>query len=241
MKRPRLSALAFFAVFSAALPAHAQQVSQPLTGAVWATTDYVNRGISRSDGPALQGRIQLNHAPTGLFAGAAASTVDLNTDPDANVETVLFGGLQGNYEGIDYNGKLSWYAYPGGNNGKEDYVELALTGGYDFGPFYASGTWAFSPDYINGSGASFYYGADLVVPVVYDLKAKAHMGFQFVNRDNSYIQSGAMDWGLGLWYNYAPWDMDIGLQYTDTDLSKSECREHCGARAALVASKDFGM
>ncbi len=236
MKKFTLTAAALLAF---AAPAFAQQVDHTITGNVWATTDYVNRGISRSDGPALQGRIQANHAPTGLFAGVAGSTVDMNLDKDANVEAVLFGGIQGTYADADYNAKLGYYTYPGGDNDDADYLELALTGGYDFGPFYGSLTWAISPDYINGSGLGIYYGGDIAVPLPYDLKAKAHLGFQYVTDEGPYIDSLATDWGFGLWYNYAAYDVDIGLQYTDTDLDSDECVEECGGRAALMLSKNI--
>jgi uncharacterized protein (TIGR02001 family) len=211
-----------------------------LSGDVGVTTDYRNRGISRTDDhPALQGRLQLNH-PMGIYGGVSGSTVDMHTDDDANVEAVLFGGYKGNVGGVDYKADLSYNAYPGGDNDDEDYWEFNLTGGYDFGPFYGSLTWAFSPDYINSSGASFYYGGDVSAPLAYNITAKGHMGFQFVDDEDQYVSSDYMDWSLGGWYNYAPYDVDLGLEYVDTNLDNNECAEKCGAQLLVRAKKDFG-
>lgn len=220
------------------LPAYAQD-STMFSGDVGIVSDYSNRGISRSDeGPALQGRLQLNH-PSGVYAGVGASTVDMSSDSDANIEGILFGGITGNYDGIDYNAKVTYTAYPGGDNDDLDYFEFAATGGYDFDVFYASLTWAVSPDYINSSGLSFYYSGDVRVPITDAFSAKGHLGFAFIDDESNYAED-YMDWALGLWYNYAPWDVDVGLQYVDTDLDDNECVESCGSRIILGVSKDFG-
>jgi uncharacterized protein (TIGR02001 family) len=238
---PRLLLSASLLLLSA-LPALAQEQQPPLTAHLGVVSDYTVRGISRSDeGPAVQGGVQYTHQ-SGFYAGADASTVDMNLDDDANVEAVLFGGATGDYSGIQYKANLSYNAYPGGDNDDLDYWEFELTGGYDFGPFSGSLTWAISPDYINDSGVSLYYGADLEapIPVGYTaLTAKAHLGFQFIDDEQNYAQDYA-DWSLGLWYNWEPYDIDFGLQYIDTDLDDDECAEDCGSRAVLSAAKSFG-
>lgn len=220
-----------------AAPAFAKDFNVSGMGQV--VSDYNNRGISRSDeNPALQGRIQLEHI-TGVYAGAGASTIDMKGDGGANVEGLLFGGYKGNFDGLEYDGKLSYTGYPSTDNDDLDYIELAFTGGYNFDVFYASLSWAFSPDYINGSGASFYYGGDIIVPIQTAWSAKAHMGFQFVTDEKTYVSSDYADWSLGLWYNWADYDVDFGLQYVDTDLDDNECVEKCGSRALVSISKDF--
>lgn len=217
-------------------PAFAQQA---VSAQVSALSDYTYRGISRSDEhPALQGEIQINH-PSGLFAGVQGTTVDLNADNDANVEAVLFGGMQGDYTGIKFKGTVSYNTYPGGDNDDLDYWEFTAEGDYDFGPFQAGLTWAFSPNYINDSGMSFYYGADVAAPLQnygLDLTAKAHLGFQMIDDENRYAEDYA-DWSMGLWYNWAQYDVDFGLQYVDTDIDDRDCVESCGSRAVLSATK----
>lgn len=240
MKRFALSAALLLATTSFAYAEDPLRMTNAsVTGEAGVMTDYMVRGISRSDGPAAQGRIQLNH-PLGLHAGAQATNVDMNIDDDAFVETVLYGGYKGQYAGIDYDGKIAWNGYPGGDNDDMDYWEFTARGGYDFGPFYGALTWAFSPDYINGSGMSLYYGGDLTVPMGTDFALKGHLGFQFVDEENRYISSDTMDWGAGVNYNYTPYDVDFALEYADTDLDDNECTEECGSRFLLRATKDFG-
>jgi uncharacterized protein (TIGR02001 family) len=200
----------------AATPALAQQYS--LEGRVSGMTDYRVRGISRSDeNPALQGNAQINVPVSGLtpFVGGQATTVDLSTeDGGADVEGILFGGVAGNYAGIDRQGKLAYNAYPGSDADDLDYWEFELTGDYDFGPFVAGLTWAMSPEYINESGSSLYYGADIAVPLYnftnMDLAARGHIGFQFIDDESRYTEDYT-DWSLGLWYNWADYDVDFGL------------------------------
>lgn len=218
--------------------AMAQQYTLTASGRI--VSDYRSRGISRSDeGGALQGKVEVDHV-SGVYGGIGASSIDLSADSDANVEALLFGGYKGDYDGIEYDAKLTYAAYPGADDGDLDYVELELTGGYDFEVFYASLTWAASPDYINGSGFSIYYGGDVTVPVTPSVSAKAHLGYQYVGDEGPYVTDNVTDWSLGAWYNYAPYDVDFGLEYVDTDLDKGECTEKCGARGVLTVSKSLG-
>lgn len=217
-------------------PAMAQQYTLTANGAV--VSDYRNRGISRSDGPAVQGKLEVGHI-SGLYAGGGASTVDLNMDRDANVEGILFGGYRGNYDGIEYDAKINYTGYIGANNGDLDYWEFVITGGYDFDVFYASLTWAVSPDYINDSGTSLYYGGDIAVPIYDSWSARAHIGFEFIGDEGPYVTDDVIDWSLGLWYNVPEYDVDLGLQYVDTNLDDNQCVEDCGSKAVLSASKSF--
>lgn len=223
-----------------AFPAFAQDINVSANAAV--VSDYRNRGISRSDeGLAAQGSIAIQHV-SGLHAGVSGSTINLRMEDDADVEGVLFGGYKGNFDGIEYDAKISYTAYPGADddNGRDlDYFEFEITGGYDFDVFYGSLTWAISPDYINESGVSLYYGADIAIPIQEAWSAKAHLGFQFVGEEGPYLADNATDWSAGIWYNWADYDVDFGLQYVDTDLDESDCVEHCSGKAVLSASKAF--
>lgn len=222
---------------SMAGPALAGEVT--VSGDVGAVSDYRNRGISRTDeGPALQGRIQLDHI-SGIYGGVKGSTVNMRLDDDANVEGILFGGYKGNFDGIEYDAKLTYNSFLGSDLDDLDYAEFEFTGGYDFDVFYASLTWALSPDYINGSGASLYYGGDIIVPIQTELTAKAHLGFEFVGDEGPYVNDNVTDWSVGLYYNWADYDVDLGIQYVDTSLDENDCVEKCGGRALVSATKDF--
>lgn len=236
MNRLFLTAAAFFSLSAAALAQDSRYDSAMVQGEVGAVTDYRHRGISRSDeSPALQGRLQLQH-PVGLYGGVGASTVDYG---DAGVEAVLFGGYKTNFDGLDVKGEIDYYAYPGDDSDDLDYWEFVATFGYDFDVFYGQFTWAASPEYINESGMSLYYGADLSVPLQYGLTAKGHLGFMFIDDEARYAEDYA-DWSLGLWYNWAEYDVNFGLEYIDTDIDDDECFDNCGATAVFTAKKPFG-
>lgn len=237
MSRLLLTALLLTAAFPA-LAQDARYKDATFSGEVGAVSDYRVRGISRSDeGPAVQGRLQLK-APNGLYGGAEASTVDIG---DANVEGVLFGGYKTNFDGVDLDGKVTYNAYDDdGNSGVDlDYWEFVASAGYDFDVFYGALTWAASPDYIAESGPSFYYAADLMVPTGYGITGKAHLGFQFIDDEATYAEDYT-DWSLGLFYNWADYNVNFGLEYVDTNLDDNECFDQCGSTAVLSAKMPFG-
>lgn len=223
-----------------AVPAFAQDTrydAAMVTGDVRGVSDYRVRGISRSDeAPAVQGKIQFN-APVGLYGGVGASTVDLG---DAQVEGILFGGYKADFDGVQLDGKISYNAYDDDAGDVDlDYWEFVGTAGYDFDVFYGSLMWAASPDYIAESGMSLYYGADVSVPLEYGFNLNGHVGFQFIDDESNYAEDYA-DWSLGLWYNWAEWDVDFGLQYVDTDIEDDECFDRCDATVVFTAKKPFG-
>mgnify|MGYP000213684053 CR=1 FL=1 len=208
-----------------------------VSGDVTGVSDYRHRGISRSDeGPALQGKLQLN-SNIGLYGGLKGSTVDFG---DADVEAVLFGGYKMDFDGVDVKTELNYSTYPGDDGDDLDYAEFIASFGYDFDVFYGALTWGISPEYINESGMSLYYGADVAVPLEYGLTATANLGFMFIDDEARYAEDYA-HWGLGIWYNWAEWDVDLGLEYVDTNIDDDECMDNCGATAVFTAKKPFGF
>ena len=92
MKRCRLLAVVILGsvLFTTTLPTAAQAASNPLRLQVAVVTDYVFRGISRSDNdPAAQAGLEYLHA-SGAYAGIWGSSVD--TPKDSDIELDVYAG-----------------------------------------------------------------------------------------------------------------------------------------------------
>jgi len=121
-----------------------------LGGYVAATTDYVKRGVTQSDGhPALQLSAEVSFE-NGLFLGVWGSTVDITNTPVRQRDLEL-----NYYAGYVLDASDSWrlsvgavaYDYPGQTgNVNYDYLEFSLGGSFD------DRVWlevAYSPDLYN--------------------------------------------------------------------------------------------
>jgi len=96
----------------AAVPTTAR-VEVAVGGHLTATTDYVLRGLSQTRGaPAIQADLHVAH-PGGWFAGAWASTVDLNRGPGATLELNAYAGRVWQLDPA-WNARMTavHYAYP---------------------------------------------------------------------------------------------------------------------------------
>lgn len=81
-----------------------------------AASDYRYRGISQTRlQPALQGGADVVHNPSGVYAGAWASTIKWTSDAggDGSVELDLYAGKRGELSsGLGYDAGVLTYAYP---------------------------------------------------------------------------------------------------------------------------------
>jgi hypothetical protein len=115
MKRSSL-ATAILATFCAAGVVHAEEAAAPsgplsaenFTSTVRLTTDYRARGISNSDGPAIQGSLDWGY--NGFFLGAWASNTEFS---DANIEMDFYGGYKFAAAGLNFTLQGIYYAFPG--------------------------------------------------------------------------------------------------------------------------------
>ncbi|MEW5770864.1 MAG: TorF family putative porin [Pseudomonadota bacterium] len=99
------------------VPAIAADSPHSIAYNVGATTDYIFRGISQSQGdPAISGGIDYSHA-SGFYAGAWASTQKwVETGPyktDSDFELDLYGGYKGTVGDIGYDVGVIRYSYDG--------------------------------------------------------------------------------------------------------------------------------
>lgn len=202
-------------------------------------SEYSFRGIAQSDeGPALQGSIDWAHE-SGFYAGVWGSNVEFT---DASLETDVYGGYSGDYNGFSYDIGAIYYAYPGADSDLDyDYVEGALAGGYDFGVAALSTSVNYSPNFFADSGDATYVAANVDVPLPFlpfDTALNASAGHQWIDDNAAYGVEDYMDWGVGL--SSTVEGFTLGLRYIDTDLDEpSECADGCDQRVIVSISKSF--
>ena len=149
MKKITLAAALIAACASS--QAYAEEAATPaprpdneITFNVAAVSDYRYRGISQTRlKPALQGGVDYMNNPTGLYAGAWASTIKWTKDAggDGDVELDLYAGRRGQVsEAVAYDVGVLTYVYP--SNGLKDVSGFAnantteVYGQLGYGPAY---------------------------------------------------------------------------------------------------------
>ncbi len=147
-------------------------------------TDYIFRGITRSgDGPAVQGGVDWQYKPVGLYAGVWASNVELSpisavaavgksVNNRASMELDIYGGFAGtlpNGIGWDVGGII--YTFPANNEDKKIFdtntgALLSAGAEYDYQEAYFKTSYAFkeapfNPTFKGGVYVSpDYFGED---------------------------------------------------------------------------------
>ena len=151
-------------------------------------TDYVWRGMTQSDGPAIQGGFDYA-AESGFYAGIWGSNVNFNYDPGAGSELDYYFGYAFEMGGVGVDVGYLAYDYPKNGSGldfEETYVGLSMG---DLGLLFAMGVDG-APDYTEVS-----YGIGSV-------------GVSYGQYD---------DYGdnLGISYGFACGSYDCGVTYYD--------------------------
>ena len=190
------------------LPAY----SADLSGYLVATTDYVWRGVTQSDGdPAAQlgGDIAFD---SGIYAGLWGSTIDINNGGDRQRDTELTY-----YLGYSHDVGSRWalsvsvvvYTYPG-QTGVVDYnyEEVMLTTNYD-DRFWLE--YAYSPDLYNTGFDSHNVELFTEWPAGMHLIVGAGAGYYDVS---NLVGDGYSYWELGVTRPIGRFDID--LRYHDT-------------------------
>ena len=219
-----------------------------LSGEFGVVSNYIDRGITSSDNdPALQGGLTLSlplgDGDTGIYAGIWGSTVDFDEEGDGPVELELSAGLYGSLgeTGIDWDLGTAYYYYPGARGSLDyDYAELLASLGYALTDALSlAGGYAFSPDYFGSTGRSHYVDAGIVYMLPLDLATPitlaATLGRQWFESNSRTGLDDYLDWSIGATAGLGP--VDVGVRYTDTDLSRSDCFGGTNAcKARLVFS-----
>lgn len=203
-------------------------------------SEYSFRGISQSDEhPALQGSIDWSH-DSGFYAGVWGSNVDFNDGDEATVETDLYVGYNGEFNGFTYDVGGLYYLYPGADDDLDyDYAELAFALGYNFDVFALSTALNYSPNNFADSGDAYYLAGYVDVPLTFlpfETALNASVGHQWIDDNDAFGVEDYMDWGIGITSNVE--GFDVGLRYIDTDLDEpDECADGCDQRVILSISK----
>jgi len=204
------------------------------------TTDYKFRGISQSDGAAIQGGFDVNH-DSGLYAGIWGSNVDFPNPGSGSLELDWYGGWAGEFNGIGVDIGAIYYTYPDASDdaAEQNYVELYGGLSTSINDVELGVTFAYSPDYFGESGDFYYYGGDVSFPIVENLSFSAHVGQNEIDNEVAFGTPDYLDWNVGLTYTFLGFDLDI--RYVDTDLSSGQCggTNNCDASAVFSISRSF--
>ena len=228
-------ALMFAGLLAVSGAAAAEDGPHSFDWTLWATTDYVYRGVSQNDeGFTLQGAFDYSHE-SGFYAGIWGSGVDFgDVSPDAEVD--VYAGFSFPL-GEQFEGDIQVlrYLYVGGSGGSDlEYNEIIgkltyggfLTGmiGYSNDVFAAGETgiyYAISASHTFGEGPTISGGVGY-----YDL------GDVYEDFD------GYTDWNLGVSQAFGP--VEVALTYFDTDSDGSEIfGDIAGNRVVLSAKVGF--
>jgi len=219
-------------------------------------TDYNFRGISQSDrGPAGFAYFEARYNPTADFqwyAGIAAATVKLVTDPSAEID--FYGGLRSTFGAFQLDLGLMYYYYPKEQQQFIDPTGTFVTsnpnlgfapytvGNTDFLELYAKGTYTFNDNFALGGGV--YYTDNWLGLKASGTYASVNAKFTGTALPNGagWYASGEVGkywFGTGEFFgaaldlpDYTTWNAGLGftykavtldLRYYDTDASKEEC------------------
>jgi uncharacterized protein (TIGR02001 family) len=225
--------------------AAAEEAGFSVSGNVALATDYRFRGISQLDrSPAIQGGLDAEWA-NGFYVGAWASNVSFS---GGALEIDWYGGYAGSInESTDFDVGVLYYSYP------EDDAQPDLA----YWEIYGSVTFQdvtfglhYSPDYFAGTDKFFYLYSSYSYPLAENLALDLHLAWNVFDSDEAYAAfivpaSGSagdnyLDFKFGLTWSVL--DLDVGLHYIGTDISRSDCFEGtklCEDSAVLSVSKSL--
>ncbi len=203
-----------------------------LTMNVALTTDYVWRGISQTDNKgAVQGGLDLNHN-SGAYIGTWASNVDFGSDASAEWDWYL--GYAGEVANFAYDVGYVAYTYTGesGLNFSEWYASVGVMGA-TFGTHYSDDSSVVS----NKDDSTFYWY------LAYDHEINdwgIHLNYgQYDYKDPTFgNDSDYNEYKIGVSYSVV--GVDLGLDYTDTNIDSANCGgggDHCDGIVAFSVGK----
>lgn len=163
------------------------------------TSDYRFRGISQSRlKPALQGGVDYTNNPTGLYAGAWASTIKWVKDGggDSDIEIDLYGGKKGELA-KDWTYDVGGLAYVYPSNGlKPNANTFEIYGQIGFGPAYLKYSHSLSNLFgFTDSKHSGYLDLGANIDIAKGLQLNLHAGRQNVRHNSTFSYS---DYKIGV-------------------------------------------
>ena len=206
-------------------------------------TDYAFRGVSQTDNQfAIQGGFDWA-SDMGIYVGTWASNVDSTffagpTANDPQIELDLYVGYANEFSnGIGYDLGYLRYQYPGGSDFNTN--EFYLKGSYK--GFGASVNYSDELKFVASDSSAWYWAASYDHTFPYEIAFSAHVGYNAGSAysDDKVFGGTYTDWSLGLSKTVV--GVDLGLTYTDTNISKSDCFDStvCDGRVIASIGKSF--
>jgi len=222
-----------------------------ISGNVALASDYVFRGISQTDNQiALQGGFDYEH-DSGLYIGTWASNVDSDffngAGHDPQLEMDIYAGYSNELSnGIGYDVGYLRYQYPGFSdaNTNEYYV------GGSYKDFSLQVNYSDELSFLPSDQSAWYWNAGYGTTLPwYEIGFSAHIGYSTgdafdvsdsdrVKGDSGFYDSYT-DWSLGV--SKSVYGVDLGLTYTDLDLSSDDdChKDFCDSKIIFSVSKSL--
>lgn len=217
------------------MAAVAEDSPHTITGNLSFVSDYAFRGISQTDeDPAIQGGFDYAHA-SGFYLGTWGSNVELGAAPDAaNMEWDIYGGYAGSMGDLGYNVGVLAYLYPD----FDDSNTVELYAGVTYMGFGLKASYTVSDEYFaagNNSDGTVYWDASYAYTFGNGMALNLHYGYT----DGSGPMFDYADWKVGVTVPVGKFN--VGLAYTDTDASKTECwgTDWCDGRVILSVGTTF--
>lgn len=207
-----------------------------LSGSLGVVTDYVDRGLSQSDGhAAVQGEIVWQHSE-GAYASLWASSVDFDDGDEAVAEINYILGLGREIGAAVVDASVAYIHYPGAADELQyDLVEFSASAERSAGPLDLAGHAIFTPENAGNAGQALYVAIEAGRQVIEEVSVAFHVGRQWIEREDI-AGPDYNDWGLAL--EWAREHFSVALRFSDTD-AKDACADLCDARVAAGVAVAF--
>lgn len=186
-------------------------------------SSYTYRGIVYTDHePAVQGG--LDWFLGDVYLGVWGSNLE-----GADLELDVYAGYAPQWNGTHFNFLVVYYTFPGAEDdfGEWNYVELWAEASRAAGPFEATLSAIYTPEFYYEAGEAVYLEGRLGLPIGSGFKLNGSLGHQWVE-DNLASEDGTFfgapdyfDWSLGVSYDWRFLTFDA--RYVDTDIDKADC------------------
>jgi uncharacterized protein (TIGR02001 family) len=205
-------------------------------GSVTLTSDYVDRGISKSKGhAALQGEIGWL-TTTGLIASISGSSVDFDDGSRATTELNYLVGLAADTETLSGDVQLVYVDYPGAISAYGyDHFELAGHAEQEIAAYALDLEAIFSKDDSADVKHVLYVSTGLARAIGSHLRVRVHLGrewAQWIGPANATY----MNWGVAS--EFVREQVRFGITYTNTNIRQS-CAGVCDGRIAAFIRAEF--
>lgn len=211
-----------------------------ISGSIAALTDYVDRGVSQSDGHgAVQADILWQHAK-GAYVALWGSTVDFNDGRQATAEINYILGIKREIAAAQVDGSVAFIQYPGAASELDyDLIELSAQIEHPVGPIDLIGQAIYAPRNAGDSGKAVYVALTASKQLSQTLAVSAHVGRQW--HELKWIAGpDRNDWGVALGWSRERLHLRFraDLKFSDADASRA-CADICDARVTAGVGVSF--